>query len=124
MRPLNPRIQHQSLKGAREAVKVLVSAGAPLSGRSSGPAPGTPAWVDAVTEIRRLPGDSLYPPPWYLEAIGAWILAWAHEWPTGFADAFGADAAVVTAWARAHILDHGRYIKLRRIAIANLATIL
>jgi len=55
------------------------------------------------------------------EALAAFILAWRSHWPTSFASALG---EAVVAWAEGHAIDRGRYIKLRRIAIANLAHVL
>lgn len=58
------------------------------------------------------------------EALAAWLFAWRDHWPSTFADSFGTDVAMVVGWASAHVADNGRYCKLRRIAIENLATIL
>lgn len=55
------------------------------------------------------------------EALAAWLIAWRDHWPTSFAGAFAADLIGVRAWADAHARDAGRRIKLRRIALANLA---
>lgn len=58
------------------------------------------------------------------EALAAFVLAWQQHWPTSFNSAHGARAAGVLAWARDHTLDENRYLKLRRIALENLATVL
>ena len=58
------------------------------------------------------------------DALAAWIFAWQHHWPQSFTVALGADAADVTEWAYRHQVDVNRYLKLRRIAIENLARIL
>jgi hypothetical protein len=58
------------------------------------------------------------------EALAAWIFAWAHHWPSSFAASFAADHDQVLAWAARAAIDDNRYLKLRRIALENLATIL
>jgi len=58
------------------------------------------------------------------EALAAFVFAWHHHWPQSFAAELGEDAVDVIAWARQHALDDGRYLKLRRIALENLARIL
>jgi hypothetical protein len=58
------------------------------------------------------------------DALVAWIFAWQHHWPQSFADKLGADAEAVSAWATGHPIDANRYLKLRRIALENLARIL
>ncbi len=58
------------------------------------------------------------------EALGAFLLAWRQAWPSSFAATFAASAASVEAWARRQLGDDDRYLKLRRIAIANLSTLL
>lgn len=55
------------------------------------------------------------------EALAAWIFAWQQHWPRSFAANLGGDAAVVTEWAAQHTTDANRYVKLRRIALENLA---
>ncbi|HEX7836887.1 MAG TPA: hypothetical protein VF469_05460 [Kofleriaceae bacterium] len=58
------------------------------------------------------------------DALAAWIFAWQHHWPQSFTMALGTDAASVTEWASGHEVDVNRYLKLRRIALENLARIL
>jgi len=58
------------------------------------------------------------------DALAAFIFAWHHHWPTTFATELGNDAARVLDWARLHSLDTGRYLKLRRISLENLAGVL
>ena len=58
------------------------------------------------------------------EALAAFVFAWQHHWPHAFAVDLAADAAPTVAWASAHVLDDGRYIKLRRIAVENLSRVL
>lgn len=58
------------------------------------------------------------------EALAAWLFAWHDHWPAAFALGFGVAATTIVEWATAAIRDDGRYIKLRRIALENLAAIL
>ncbi len=57
------------------------------------------------------------------EALAAFVFAWHHHWPEVFQAAFG-DARAGLAWAGQQFSDDGRYLKLRRIAIENLAHVL
>ncbi|MFN0253266.1 MAG: hypothetical protein ACKV2T_40725 [Kofleriaceae bacterium] len=58
------------------------------------------------------------------DALAAYIRAWQHHWPGSFADELGERATPILAWADQAITDRDRYLKLRRIAIANLSKIL
>jgi hypothetical protein len=58
------------------------------------------------------------------EALAAFLLAWHQHWATSFTAEYLADADVVLAWARDHATDDNRYLKLRRIALENLANVL
>lgn len=58
------------------------------------------------------------------DALVAFIDAWRQHWPTSFARSLGSDAAEVARWSDSHRGDEGRRLKLRRIALANLATTL
>jgi hypothetical protein len=58
------------------------------------------------------------------DALAAWLLAWRDHWPRSFARNFGNDARATAEWAQDIASSDGRYIKLRRIAIENLASIL
>jgi hypothetical protein len=62
--------------------------------------------------------------PFVLEAVGAFVLAWAQEWPSSFASAFGDGVRDTRAWAGKRTPDANRYLKLRRIALSRLATVL
>ena len=54
----------------------------------------------------------------------AWLAAWHHHWPARFAQVFGSDGPALLATLADRVDDDNRYLKLRRIAIANLARIL
>jgi hypothetical protein len=58
------------------------------------------------------------------EALAAFVLAWRAHWPTSFAAVFVLDAPSVIGWAERNVADDGRYLKLRRIAVENLADVL
>lgn len=58
------------------------------------------------------------------EALAAFLFAWQQHWPTTFAAELGADAPGVLTWASGHARDADRYLKLRRIALENLAAVL
>ena len=58
------------------------------------------------------------------DALTAFALAWAHHWPSSFAAELGSDTETVIAWARERARDENRYLKLRRIALENLANLL
>lgn len=58
------------------------------------------------------------------DALAAFAAAWSQHWPTSFAHACDERVLEVEAWIRNHTPDRNRYLKLRRIAIENLATIL
>jgi hypothetical protein len=74
--------------------------------------------VAARTVIATQPGER------DAEALAAWIFAWQHHWPRSFIASLGVHAAAVTEWAARHARDKDRYLKLRRIALENLARIL
>lgn len=58
------------------------------------------------------------------DALAAFVLAWRGHWPASFAAVLAGDADTVIDWARRQITDEGRYLKLRRIALENLADVL
>lgn len=58
------------------------------------------------------------------EALAAFVFAWHHHWPRVFQGAFGEAGSGLLAWAGQQFSDDGRYLKLRRIAIENLAHVL
>jgi hypothetical protein len=54
------------------------------------------------------------------DVLAAWLSAWEHHWPASFSDEGGA----LLRELRSQPLDENRYLKLRRVAIANLAGVL
>jgi hypothetical protein len=54
------------------------------------------------------------------EALVAWLSGFRHHWPQRFSDVFGQDGEVaLQRWAAG--IDVNHYLKLRRIAVENLA---
>ncbi|MHC4972908.1 MAG: hypothetical protein ACYTG3_11305 [Planctomycetota bacterium] len=74
----------------------------------------------AVRELVRSP--SL--PRTKVAPLLAWLRAWRHHWPTRFADVLGDESRAFLAELQGQLDDENRYLKLRRIAIANLSHIL
>jgi len=74
---------------------------------------------DAVVEVARSPELTNAKVAPFL----AWLRAWRHHWPARFAEVFGSNERLL-AELEARLDDVNRYLKLRRIAIANLSRIL
>jgi hypothetical protein len=109
------------VQNAVEAAWVIAHrAGAPLAGARSGPAPSQSVLADAVRTLVSAGALS----PREREALGALLLAWRDHWARAFAASFGADAVRLSEWADAATPDANRRIKLRRIALESLATVL
>lgn len=58
------------------------------------------------------------------EALSAFVFAWHQHWPASFATELGLYAEGVVEWAARTVTDANRYLKLRRIALENLAQVL
>jgi len=54
----------------------------------------------------------------------AWLRAWQQHWGTSFQKTFGEEGREIVDGLRARLGDENRYLKLRRIAIENLAGVL
>ncbi len=72
---------------------------------------------EAVREVAAEPGVDVAP-------LLAWLRAWQHHWGSHFRRTFGAEGAEIVEGLRARLDDPNRYLKLRRIAIENLAGML
>lgn len=84
-----------------------------------GPAPNEDELASAVREaIAQQPRGR------EAEVLAAFVYAWHQHWPPAFVRAFGDDAGSVIAWAAENATDDNRYLKLRRIALERLATVL
>ncbi len=61
--------------------------------------------------------------PTETDVLAAWLSAFKHHWPSAFAESLGevGDASLQKLLPK---VAHDRYLKLRRIAIANLANLL
>jgi hypothetical protein len=59
-----------------------------------------------------------------VEPLLAWLRGWRHHWPRSFAATFGAAGDTLVARLQARGVDPDRYLKLRRIAVENLAAVL
>ena len=57
-------------------------------------------------------------------ALLAWLRAWQHHWPSHFRATLGDEGDRIAERLRARLDDENRYLKLRRIAIENLAAML
>jgi hypothetical protein len=54
----------------------------------------------------------------------AWLRAWQQHWGTSFRSTLGERGAAIIDDLRSRLDDENRYLKLRRIAIENLAGLL
>jgi len=61
---------------------------------------------------------------WHVEPLLAWLRGFKHHWPERFATTLGPAGEACLARLAALPADPNRYLKLRRIAIENLANIL
>jgi hypothetical protein len=96
--------------------QILRDAGLPLALQRSTRTPSLPELGSAVRAA-----IAQHPDGRDAEALAAFVLAWHQHWPSSFATTCTAD---VLEWADRHRSDPGRYLKLRRIALANLASVL
>ncbi len=79
--------------------------------------PFDPARVRAaVREVASEPVD--------VAPLLAWLRAWQHHWGGHFRKSLGTEGARIVEELRARLDDENRYLKLRRIAIENLAAML
>jgi hypothetical protein len=103
----------------RDRWQLLRDGGVPLAIAGAGARPEPPELARCARDvIAQEPGGR------DAEALAAWIHAWRDHWPQSFEAGFEADAGAVVAWAERAAVDPGRHVKLRRIAIENLASLL
>lgn len=108
-----------TLRNVLDAWQILRDGGLPLATATSGSRRSAEELaVASVAAIASKPTGR------DAEALAAWLFAWHDHWPAAFALGFGVEATVIVEWATAAIRDEGRHVKLRRIALENLATIL
>lgn len=96
--------------------QILRAAGLPLA---IPPADAVPSVTELGAAVRAAIAQS--PTGRDAEALAAFVLAWSQHWPSSFAVSCDED---VLAWAAQNRFDENRYLKLRRIALANLASVL
>lgn len=85
------------------------------------PAPRGPFDSGRVREAVR---EVLASPDLDVAPLLAWLRAWQHHWGGHFLRTFGAEGAGIVEGLSARLDDPNRYLKLRRIAIENLAGML
>ena len=71
---------------------------------------------EAVREVAAEPGD--------VAPLLAWLRAWQQHWGSHFRATLGDEGEGIVERLRARLADENRYLKLRRIAIENLAAML
>jgi hypothetical protein len=103
----------------RDAWQILRDGGLPLAMPVSGRRPSAAELAVATREA-----ISTHPTGRDAEALAAFVLAWHQHWPTTFAAELGGEVTGVLDWAQGHKDDDDRYLKLRRIALENLAQVL
>jgi len=105
-----------------DAWKLLIDLGLP----DGAPRPPPTGRIDpvavkvAVLEVARTPTLTVAK----VAPLLAWLRAWRHHWPARFAEVFGDMQPEFLDALQKRLDDKNRYLKLRRIAIANLAHIL
>ena len=99
---------------------ILRSAGVPIGAPRPAPQtmPDDASLRRAVSSLEaRLGDDDVIP-------YAAWLAAWEHHWPARFDVVFGQTGRDLARRLRSRVDDPNRYLKLRRIAIENLAGVL
>lgn len=104
----------------RDEIELLMAAGVPQGAVRETPRalPDPEALREAMFAVASELDDGELTP--YV----AWLAAWEHHWPASFAEVFGERGAALLARLRPRVPDGNRYLKLRRIAIENLARVL
>ena len=74
--------------------------------------------------IARLGRQPALVPPESTEPMLAWLRALLLHWPSRFRELAGPEGERLIAELEARLFDPNRYLKLRRIAIENLAELL
>lgn len=102
------------------AWEALARAGVPVGAARPRPvAPPSPAAIRAAFDQLNRSLDQISDAD--REPLLAWLRAVVRHWPSRAGDLFGPAGEQLRTWLEAQPLDAGRYLKLRRIAIANLA---
>jgi hypothetical protein len=98
---------------------MLVAAGMPAGAATARrPISGEPRHLGAA--VRKLvdPGTL---DAWQVAPLLAWLSAFRHHWPRRFRQVLGDAGDLAIASLEPRLDDRNRYLKLRRIAIANLS---
>jgi hypothetical protein len=98
------------------AWEVLEAAGVPVG------APRVPGEMPPDAELRQALRSAISMPAstasW--EALRAWLSAFRQHWPRRFALGLGPEGAAALSFLGGRSFDANRYLKLRRIALAQL----
>jgi hypothetical protein len=81
-----------------------------------------PASIAAALDEATANAEALEPSQ--RECLAAWLAAFRHHWPDSFSTALGDTGYLALQRVGAHPIEPNRYLKLRRIAIENLAVLL
>lgn len=85
--------------------------------------PGAVSLGAARRAVRSLVDSFELPPQELREPLLAWLSAFRHHWPDTWAREIGAPGEALYERLSAEPYDANRYLKLRRIATASLATL-
>lgn len=102
--------------------KVLVEAGVPDGAARVASARLDPR--DVGRAVRDLAAGPEAIEPRQVEPLLAWLRGWRRHWPASFASVLGPAGERLIACLEARAPDATRYLKLRRIAVENLARVL
>lgn len=104
-----------------DAWALLVESGLPDG--AARPAPAGPFDAEAVRNaVLATVRDGLAPPQ--VAPLLAYLRGWRRHWPARFREVFGPEGDRLIEDLEARLDDPNRYLKLRRIAVANLAGVL
>jgi hypothetical protein len=106
-----------------EAWAIAHRAGVPLAGARAGVAPSAGSIARAIRSLVLAPTAPQLSGR-EREALGAFLLAWSDHFRRSYETSFGIDASRLSEWAESVTPDANRRIKLRRIALESLATVL
>jgi hypothetical protein len=104
--------------------ETLIDAGLPDGAIRQKPRPPLP--VERIVQaLVRVAADLNGMGPREREPLAAWLRAWQHHWPTQFRQLLGATGEqCLRQLQEGAPPDPNRYLKLRRIAVENLAGLL
>jgi len=106
----------------RDAWGVLVDLGLPDGAVRPAPTAGFDA-VGAARAVNEIARDASLEDA-RVAPLLAWLRAWQHHWGDHFEQTLGAEGSTLVRRLQQRLDDPNRYLKLRRIAIENLASLL